>query len=328
MPDRATVSQVAQIGVETTPGTAAAANRSFRDLSITLGAPDASAEMFRPDGRKVPTVAIPGPESMAFGIQGKVGYTSLVYPLLSLLGTVTSAADGTNGKKWVFPLFGTSPKTWTIEMGDGVRAHRATYGLVREMSFELGKRVANLTGGGVTRALEDGVTMTATPTEVASEVVIPKNFDFYLDDPATGIGTTKLTRAIRATPRIADRYAAAWFVDSTQQSYAAHVETPIAGECTLLLEADASGMAPLTTFRAGATKLFRAVAVGDVIAGATASAYKFQVDLALKINDVSGFSDEDGVYATGYACSIVDEVVRTGGPKGGEITLINMLAAA
>lgn len=66
MAGRATVAQVTQIGVESTPGTGVAANKLLASLEIT---------------------------------GGMMTYGEVVYPLSSILKAVTPTSDTTTGKK-------------------------------------------------------------------------------------------------------------------------------------------------------------------------------------------------------------------------------------
>jgi hypothetical protein len=101
------------------------------------------------------------------------------------------------------------------------------------------------------------------------------------------------------------------------------VEAAPKGEASLTTEADAEGMALLTTLRSGATKFMRIKAVGDEI-DIGLNNYLFQVDLALKVTKPKEFKDEDGVFAIEWGFEICDDA--TWG-KAMQVTMVNKLTA-
>lgn len=327
MPDRATVTQAVQIGLEATPGTVVPANKTIRSISFEAGV-EGEAEVFRPDGHKWGALAEPGLEWTSARLRGKWTYTEINYMLESLFQTAAVVADGTNGKKRIYTIadvVADTKKTLTVEQGDAFRAHRFAYGLITELAFEASRRALNLSGSMMGQLLTDGVTMTATPADVALKTVLPKQVDVFLDDTSAALGTTKLLRVFRCNTRIGNRFGPIWAINSANPSYAADVELPPQGEVNLGLEADAAGMAAgLTPFRSGATKFLRVKALGDTIPGAVPSTYTFQIDAALKIRQPQPFEDFDGVYGIGFVADIVRDDTWT---KAIEITTINEIAA-
>lgn len=326
MPDRATVTQAIQIGLEATPGTAVAANKTLRSVSVDIGI-EGENDIHRPEGHKWPVLAVPGMEWTSADLRGKPTFTELCYLAEAHFQTAAVVADGTNGKKRVYTIadvVADTKKTLTVEQGDGVRAHRFAYGMVTELGFEFTRQAANLSGSMIGQLLTDGVAMTATPADIALKPIVPKTVDVFLDDTSAGLGTTKLLRAFKVAPKIGNRFGPVWALNSAASSYDGDVELAPAGELALTVEADAAGMAAgLTPFRSGATKFMRIKAVGDVIAGAAASAYLFQLDLALKIRQPQKFEDADGVFAIGFNAEIVRDDTWT---KAVELTLINEIA--
>src|SRR5687768_754043 len=128
--ERQWINQVCQIGVESTAGTAVAANKRLSALSL-LPNVKANVQRFRPQGYKYPTVTALGKEWTEAPLTGVPTYTEIVYPLSSVLGTavITTPGGGTTSRLWTFNPSTTTddaPKTFTIEMGSAVRAHRIT----------------------------------------------------------------------------------------------------------------------------------------------------------------------------------------------------------
>lgn len=325
MVDRASVTQAVQIGREVTAGTAVAADKTLRSVSVELGV-EGENDIFRPDGKKWPVLAVPGMEWTSADLRGKPTYTEICYLLEAMLGTSAVTADGTNGKKRVYSINDAliTPKTLTVQQGDSVRAHRLAYGLVNELGLDISRQATNLSGSMIGQLLSDGITMTATPTDIPLEVVAPKHWDIYLDDAAASLGTTKLLRVFRCNPRIGNVFGPIWPINSAAPSFDGHIDLAPQGEVNLGLEADAVGMALLPTFRTGATKFLRAVATGAVIAGAVPSAYQLRIDLALKIRQPQKFEDFDGVFGVGFTADVTKDDAYG---KSGEITVINEIAA-
>ena len=83
------------------------------------------------------------------------------------------------------------------------------------------------------------------------------------------------------------------------------VESEPNAQLTLLMEADAEGMAQLTQMRAGTTKFCRIKCVSPTLAGSATQFYELDIDTAIKVADVGDFSDEDGVYAIEWTFDIV-----------------------
>lgn len=325
MPDRATVTQATQIGVESVPGTVVPANKTLRSVSVEVGV-EGENDMFRPTGKKWPVIATAGMEWTSADLRGKPTFTEMLYLIEAMLGTSAVTADGTNGKKRIYPINDAliTPKTLTIEQGDTVRAHRFAYGLVGELALEFSRQATNLSGSMIGQLLTDAITMTAAPTDTALKPVVPKTVDIFLDDTSAGLGTTKLLRVFRCNPRIGNVNGPIWPINSTATSFDGHIDLAPQGEVNLGLQADAVGMGLLPTFRNGASKFMRIKALGDAIAGAVASQYTLQIDLALKIRQPQKFEDFDGVFGVGFTADLFKD--DTYG-KSGEITVINEIAA-
>ncbi len=322
MAERATVNQAAYFGVEAAHGDGAAVTHRLRSVSIALD-PQATSEMFRPDGSKFPVLAVPGPEWVGADLTGKPTYTEMMWLLASLIDDGTHAAI-TSGDTHTYDITegqADTPISLHIVQGDAVRAHEFVYALVQELAFDITRQAANMTGRMMGRAVNDGVDISALAvTDVPLVPCVPKEFSVYLDASSGALGTTKLTRAFRLQPRLGNRYNPVWPVDGANPSFATHVETPPAGECTFLLEADAAGMALLPDFRNGTTVFTRIEAVGPLIAGALH--YRFRWDNAYKIREVQRYEDTDGVYAIGFVAENVRD--DTWG-KATEIVLTNGL---
>jgi hypothetical protein len=305
MPERSTITQAAQLGVETTAGTSVAATRRLGSLGFSMG-PQIETSVSRPIGQKYANLAVLGKEWSESDIEGSPSYTELPYVFSSLMSaaTVAQIMDGatpTGAYRWTFNSnsFGAdTPKTYTIEQGDAVRAHRVTHGLISEMSFEYDREEITLDGTMLGRSIEDGITLTAGATMLDQIPVRPTELSVYLDNASGTIGTTKMTRVLSGEWSLGgDRFMPVWVVDAAQPSFVAVVEGEPDFEFTLTQEADAQGMANLVALRAGTTRLLRLRAVGPVIyEDDTPIRHQLTIDVAGQISDVGNFDDEDGVY--------------------------------
>lgn len=295
---RSTVSQVVQIGVEVTPGTAVASSRLLQSMSIE---PAIKAEVatFRPAGGKFATVAALGKEWVQAKVTGQPTYTEIIYPLCGVLKNVTPTTVETTGRRWTFSPSQSAADTcatFTVEQGSSARAHEFAYGTMTELGLTFSRGGIELDGTMIGRAIQDGITMTATPTALALVPILPTQVDIFLAATAAGLaGASPLTLPISAEWRIADRFGPIFALNSTQSSFTQPIELVPAGTAKLKLAADATGMALLATMRQGATQFMRIRAQGDILA--TTERYGLVIDTALKVTDVGEFRDEDGLFA-------------------------------
>lgn len=300
MPERSAITEVVQIGVEATPGTAVAATKRLTGMRLRLN-PRPTTSKFRASGYKYPTVQALNREWSEGGIEGPGTYTEIVYPLSGAIGTATVAAVGVGGaQSWTFNSSSTAedvPKTFTIEQGQAVRAHRATYGLFREFSLNFSREDLTIGGGFMATAITDGVTLTATPTEIPLSPILPGQVSVFLDPTSAALGTTRLLRVLSGTVTIGSRWASLWTVDSSRSSWAAHVETEPTVRLELTVEADAEGMGHLTRLRTGDTRFVRFRAVGSTI-GAGPETHEARFDFAAKVSAIADLTDEQEVIAT------------------------------
>lgn len=298
MAERSTLTQSSQWGVESTPGTAVAANRKLNALSIELGIKP-EVKVFRPSGGKFPTISMPGKEWTEGDISGVMSYSDIVY---ALSGNVAYAApvqqSATIAYLWTHTPSQSSTDTtkkYTIEQGSSVRAHRAPYGLVNSFGYSVNRTEATTKGAMLLQKLEDDITMTATPTEIEPVPMLPEQFCIYVDDASGDLGTTKLTREFAVDWEFNDRYGAVWPLDCALDGFAADVEMEPKAKLKLLVAADAQGMGFLDDMRAGTKKFIRIQATGSQIV--SGQNYLFTHDVCAVVTSVEKFKDEQGVYA-------------------------------
>lgn len=303
MAERTTVTQVVQIGVESTSGTAVAADKKLQSLGIDP-APQHNKQVFRPTGHKYPTVAALGKEWITASIDGAPTYSELIYPLSSILTEATptqpDSSAAPNTYEWLFEPSTTDPdtvKTFTVEQGSSERAHRFAHGLVTGLTITYTRDEITLSGDMLGQKLEDDVSLTADPDDVDLIPVVSDEVNVYVDDSAANLGNTKFTRVLRAEFQLNNRFNPLWVLDRAEDSFATIVETVPAGQVTLLLEADAQGMGLLTDLRNEDKVFIRIEGEGDVIEDT--QNYEFRLDTAVELTELGsgGFEDEEGVFA-------------------------------
>lgn len=261
-------------------------------------------DQFRPMGQKFRAITTLGKEWTEAAMTGRGSYNEIVYVLASVMNApvITTPATGVLARKWVFAPDSTAddhPQTYTVEHGSSVRADKFSYGIITEMGMTFNRQSIEVTGSMLGHAITDNITLTPGVTAIPIVPIVPTQVSVYMDDTFGGLGTTKLLRAISAEFHLGSRYAGVWVLDAANASFINHIESEPDLTMTLTLQADAQGMALMTTMREGDTKFIRVEAIGDIIE--LALPYKFEIDIAAKVVDTGGFSDADGVYAVQFS---------------------------
>lgn len=161
-----------------------------------------------------------------------------------------------------------------------------------------------------------------TASSVTLKPMLPDQVKVYADATAAGLGTTQLTGVLRAAWGLTDRYGAVWTVDSSQNSWSDKVETRPSANFNLVLKNDAEGMAWLPYMRAGTKMFVRVEAIGETIEDAYT--YKYTHDMCVVVNEPTGWSDNDGVWAVEWGCQLAYD--STWG-KALEVKIINEITA-
>ncbi len=339
MPERQTVSQVQQIGKETTAGTAVAATRRLGSMNIQLGV-NAETNLFKPQGAKFATVQALNREWSTADVSGQPTYDEIVYPLAGLMGAPTSSqimdsATPTGAYQHVFSPKtdqADTPMTFTLESGDSTQAERAAHLTFTGLGLTISRSEVSMSGSAIARAIQKAFTLTsglALPTALVP--ILPGHFSLYTANTAALLGTTQtqLLRVINANPSIGDKFAPAWFVNAAQPSFETVVE-PSDGptsDMAMAVEADAAGMGLLDKLRDGSTVYLRLEAKGGANiynAGTQLNlTRRFCWDMAIKAREVGTWSDEDGIWGIPYTFQMVHDA--TWG-KSQQITVVNTLA--
>ncbi len=328
MAERATISQIVQIGIESTPGSAVSATKRLATISFE---PTIQAEVdeFRAAGTKYRALTALSKEWTAGRMTGRGSYTEMVYGLSACLGTatITTPGGGTTSRQWEFsPLHvgADSPKTLTVERGEkGGTGERSTGALLTEFGMTFDRKAVAVEGQMLARAMSKGVTMTPSGvTDVALVPILPTQLSVFLDTTAAGLGGTRLTRVTKVAWKISNRFGPVWVLDASQNSYVATVELEPKVEVALTMEADTQGMALLDNLRSGSRRFLRIEAIGSIIEGSIP--YRFTLDTSVEMTQPSGQTDEDGLFAVGWTFTSVYDATWT---KAMNFQVVNTLLA-
>jgi len=318
-----------QCGVETTSGTSTAANKKLNSFDLTLTG-QGESRIFSPIGSKRNTLVVPpGKRWTQASIDGIPTYTQMVYLLSGLLraATISTPVGATNARRWLFDLSASAqddPKTFTVEQGNSTRAQKFTYGYLNEFSLEFSKGDVSMSGTMMGRALQDAITITASPTAIALEPIAPQHVDVFFADTQAGLdGATKLAGDFSASFKLSNRFASQYRLDSTQTSFATIVELKPDVELSLVLDADNAGYAPLAKLTAGSKQFIRVQAVsGNEVE--TGQPYKFNLDFCGAVAAYPGTGEQDGAVTVEWVFKAIED--PTWG-KDFEIYLINALTS-
>jgi hypothetical protein len=308
MPERSSLAATIQIAKETTPGTAVPANKQLQSIGIAPGI-QIDVNEFRPIGTKYRTQVNPGREWTQADLSGQPVYDELAYVLASILGASVDTVTGTTGQLHTYNPSSTAedtPITLSVEQGSAVRAHKFAYGLVTDLNIDFSRENVELGGTMIGQRITDGATMTASPTALPQSPILPGQMDVFIDPTSGALGTTKLTRVLSGSFSLGSRFGPIWPVNSALTSFAAHVETEPDAGLSLVVEADAAGMAMLTNLRAGSTQFARLLWTGPVI-GAGPAVYKLQIDCAVKVGGANPWDDVDGLYCIEWPFTIIHD---------------------
>lgn len=339
MPERSALSQVTQIGVEgtSTPGTVVAANRRLAAVSIPIG-PETADRGFRPAGQKFESLHYTTKEWASAPLEGEPAYNELPYLLSGVMSASAPAAsqimDGatpTGGYTWTFQPAITAadaPRTFTIERGSTVRAHRAAYGLIRSLGLSIDREGCELDGEVMAQRITDGITLTAAPTANAAVPIRPQEVDVFMDATSAALGTTKLTRCLSLDWHLNDRFGGVWPLDTSQQSFAAHVETEPDHSGSITVESDSQGMGLLDRMRDGAMRYFRLRCLGPTIyTGGVTVQHSLTLDFAATVTGTGGFDEDEGLDVIEWSLAGVADPVWGASGTSVKATVITTLAA-
>lgn len=300
MVDRFIVSEVQQVGVESTAGTAVAPTVQFGGLNIDIDT-ELEYDEFKPSGQLPQSIVAPRQEWASGSLSGYPTYTEIAYAISNLLGaaSITTPSGATDARRWLWepsPSTPWAPKTWTLRRGvSGGSAEEAAYLLLSGLGLSFSRTAAPEISGDLFAQRLDYAATLAT-TGITSPTLVPilaTEGDVYLDSASGSLGTTKLTRDFELSWSVSDLFDMIWPINSSNASFAAHsVQAPTI-EAMLRLGNDAAGRALVANMRAGSTVFVRFRATGPEIE--SGQNYRLTIDTALKCVDAPSRGDENGL---------------------------------
>lgn len=311
MAERATVSQGVQIGVETTPGTGVPSDKRLSALGFSPN-PQANFTPFAPMGSKYDTIEALIQEWTTSPLQGYPTYTEIVYPLCGILTNVVPSTVNVAVKRWTFnpsTFAEDTVATFTVERGGAVQAERVVNGIISALNLNFARGASGMGGTMLARALETGITMTASPTGVALKPILPGHVSAFLDATSGALGTTKLTRLRHINWLLENRFGPLWVLDDALDSFVTHVELKPNNRFDISVEANTAGMAILANARNTTKKFLKLKATSKemIPLSVPATPYSLTINACVEVGGIGGLQDDDGVYAGQYTLSIVHD---------------------
>ncbi len=323
MADHSVLSQLVQLGDETTAGTVAPADKKVSNLMIEL-APEGDFTEYRGAGHKIVDSVVPGDEWAGGSASGPLGFGEIIYPLSSIINkpTPTVPAGGTLAQLWEFAVNPYGPDTiatYTVEKGDGTANFRWTYVYFNELTITANRKEANFSGTAVGQTMTAGITMTAGATAVENVIVVPQRFDVFYASSMANLGDleaagtkTQIMRAFNWEFRIGNRFAHFFPMVSALTSFAGMVEQAADVTLGLQLGMDTTGsdfVPPITlaNMRAGARIFLRLQALGPIIESTTP--YGFGMNVAAVVNQPLSWQDTNGLALNGWDMRVITDPI-------------------
>ena len=286
-------------------------------------------QRFRPQGRKLESIIVPGKEWTEFSLNGLAEYSELHYLLAGIYGpnqvTQPTTVD-TSGKRWEWILSRSAVdevQTYGAVKGDENHAEAYSYILMTELSLELSREGIKVDGSAIGHEADFSGALPHPVTGITEYPLLPKEVNVHLTDTYASIVADKLLRALMVKHTVGDRHNPVWVLDRDEPSFVNHVELAPKLEYEITLEADDQGKTVIDSMRGGDTLYLRIDALSPELAGAATEFHRYRNDAAVKVADVDKFEDQDGVYAIKYTFAGVYDPVED---LSNETTLVNKQA--
>lgn len=186
MAENATVFRATQLGVESTKGVTVPTNRRLLATGFKFS-PQIPVEAFTPMGSKAPTTAVRRKEWTEGDIEGVFAYDDTLYLASGALeaATITTPTGATNTRRWTFlpANFDVDDyPSFTIETGPatGTFGERASYGLINGFEISITAEETSVSGAVLARGIVDGITPTASPTDITAFPVSTNTVDIFV----------------------------------------------------------------------------------------------------------------------------------------------------
>lgn len=323
MPERASKSQVTQLGWEVTYGAGATVTKKLMSLTLEPHKMGARTRNFA-QGYNFPSSSTKGKDWSEWGLSGALVFDELHIPLSMALGSVTPVAQTpATAMKWTWtvPLSGDiTPKSAKLEKGDVNTAESAVGAVMRELGFTWDRDGFEISGTVLAQKLLHTAALTTSGITTFPQVALdPAGIGVWIDTTSAGLGTTRMLRVFEGGISIGNLYNGIWPLNELKTSFDGIISLQPETESTLQLMADATGKALLTNLDAGDRRWLRWKVVGPQI-GAGPAVYTLQIDMAIEVISVDEQTDDDGLYVIPLTFAPMADETWT---KALEISLIN-----
>lgn len=299
---RSTTFTTTQFGVETTEGTEVNANKQFASMMWKMGM-RADPQRYGRIGARFKSLTLQGKLWSEGSIEGGATYDELIVPLASAWSYTAPVQQGaTTAYKWTFKpptsSLPTAHKTYTLEVGDSVRAHLFTGVLCTGFGYSIDRQAFDVSGTLLGRKIDDGITMTSTPTALPLVPIHPSQVLVKVASTRAGLTAADVLEHVYSIEFTSDTlWGPEWTLNSANESYNSHVALQPTMTMTVTIGADSVGMGTfLPLFEAGTTYWIRVEATGATIE--STYTYLFTHDFCFQITQPSNdFEDQDGAYA-------------------------------
>ena len=331
---RASINQQVQVGVESVYGTAVSASKLLTAFTWSMGL-KAATKQFRGVGRQYPSASSLLTEYSAGKLSGPGDFAQMAYILATTWGAPTFTLHGPSttayDNKWTPPLVGSyaaNAKSLTMQMGDSVDAEQYAGLVATGWGYSFGrKQEVQFSADLMSLTFTDGITLTASPTEVEQLPMTGAQMSLYLDTTSAGIGTTLLTDPLKADFKASGYFDGYWPINRANASYTSLLDKEKKHELKLSLMANSTGIAVKGNYlETGARAYVRVQGQGPVIDSGHSVNAGMTHDMVCFVSDMAEFSDVDGVYAVEYTLQVAEDTAWNTGTAQ-IMTLTNLLAS-
>src|SRR5579872_2343643 len=198
---RATVVQRTQLGIESTYGTPVVASARMPALTIKPK-PMAESMEYNTQGRSFASLVVPNREWSQASIEGPMTYSELPYLLNSLFQHGSPIAGAHSDYVWTHaPSLDSAdtPEVFTIEHGDdSANGIRMSGAVVTDLTLDMSRQECKLTGTMLGLRWSTAFTLNGDAPRVENIPITAGSVKWYLDSVFGSIGTTQLTRFMKA----------------------------------------------------------------------------------------------------------------------------------
>ena len=336
MTRRSFTNQEVQIGKEASHGAGGAAGKILGGMSVWTMGGKPTTKQFMTVGRHYASASAMLTDESSGKVSGVGDFATVAYIFGSHWGTGSPVAHAPSitafDYTWTPGLVGKYIDTalsYVIQCGDASDAEQYAFSVFNGFGYSGGRtQEISFESDILAQAFTDGITKTASPTELVPTPMTGAMANIYLDTTSSGIGGTLLATSVLSYQFKADPYYKQyWPTNRTNASFADLIDIDKKHVFTLKLEADSASIAYKSTYLAtGARAYVRVDVQGPTIDQANAVKAAFRHDMACFVTGMKEFEDVDGVYAVEYELTLAEDTAWTPG-KSQVITLTNLMTA-